>query len=633
MDNLIGKKLDGRYLIESLIGVGGMANVYKGRDVRTGNQIAVKVLKEEFLDNEELVRRFKNESKAISILNHPNIVKVYDVSVTDQLQYIVMEYIDGITLKEYLKQRNGALTWKEVVHFATQVLSALDHAHSKGIVHRDVKPQNIMLQADGSIKMMDFGIARFSRAQSQTVSDKAIGSVHYISPEQAKGDHTDARTDIYSVGVMMYEMLSGKLPFDGTGAVSIAIMQISDKPKPRAEVAPNIPVGLRQITEKAMEKDPADRYQSAQEMLDAIAAFRRDPSISFEYEYNTQDNPDKTINRVVSSSTAKTAGKAAVSTSQARRAGTMNSGKGKNVKKQKAKAANGFSMLPIFFGMAVAFVIGAAILVYLIFTNSTNSFFSKHADVQLINFVGMTEDEFRASDYNSSLLAKWVYEYNDAPEGTIFQQNPKQGRTVKAGQKVTLKVSLGTQWVTVPDVKTYVSDDAKKTLQDSGLQVVSKYVEDESVAAGTVVYTEPAGGETVEGGSTVNMYIARSKRDNMVSVTSVTGLQVSEGTADLQRQNLVVSVVEQPSSEAEGTILNQEPAAGTQVRIRSTVRLYVATAMPEVVQDPITSDSPSSGDGARWPQEITDDNGNTWWVDVEQRDGHVYRLDTGEMLW
>mgnify|MGYP001080949974 FL=1 len=632
MDNLIGKKLDGRYLIESLIGVGGMANVYKGRDVRTGNQIAVKVLKEEFLDNEELVRRFKNESKAISILNHPNIVKVYDVSVTDQLQYIVMEYIDGITLKEYLKQRNGALTWKEVVHFATQVLSALDHAHSKGIVHRDVKPQNIMLQADGSIKMMDFGIARFSRAQSQTVSDKAIGSVHYISPEQAKGDHTDARTDIYSVGVMMYEMLSGKLPFDGTGAVSIAIMQISEKPKPLAEVAPNIPVGLRQITEKAMEKDPADRYQSAQEMLDAIAAFRRDPSISFEYEYNTQDNPDKTINRVVSS-TAKTAGKAAVSTSQARRAGTMNSGKGKNVKKQKAKAANGFSMLPIFFGMAVAFVIGAAILVYLIFTNSTNSFFSKHADVQLINFVGMTEDEFRASDYNSSLLAKWVYEYNDAPEGTIFQQNPKQGRTVKAGQKVTLKVSLGTQWVTVPDVKTYVSDDAKKTLQDSGLQVVSKYVEDESVAAGTVVYTEPAGGETVEGGSTVNMYIARSKRDNMVSVTSVTGLQVSEGTADLQRQNLVVSVVEQPSSEAEGTILNQEPAAGTQVRIRSTVRLYVATAMPEVVQDPSTSDSPSSGDGARWPQEITDDNGNTWWVDVEQRDGHVYRLDTGEMLW
>ena len=195
MDNLIGKRLDGRYSIESLVGVGGMANVYRGTDLKTGNQIAVKVLKDEFLDNEELVRRFKNESKAISILSHPNIVKVYDVSVTDKLQYIVMEYVDGITLKEYLKQRGGALTWKETVHFATQILSALQHAHSKGIIHRDVKPQNIMLLADGSIKMMDFGIARFSRAQSQTVSDKAIGSVHYISPEQAKGERTDARTD------------------------------------------------------------------------------------------------------------------------------------------------------------------------------------------------------------------------------------------------------------------------------------------------------------------------------------------------------------------------------------------------------------------------------------------------------
>ena len=630
-DKYRGMMLDGRYELVEQIGSGGMAVVYKAMCHRLNRYVAGKIMRPELAKNEKSRRRFQTESQAIAKLSHPNIVGVYDVSRTDHVEYIVMELVDGITLKQYL-QDHGPLDAVQAVDFSLQIARALAHAHGKGIVHRDIKPQNILVVNDGVIKVADFGIANL-QSEVPDVENEAIGSVHYISPEQARGLPVDGRSDIYSLGIVMYEMLSGKLPFDGTGAVSIAIMQISEKPKPLAEVAPNIPVGLRQITEKAMEKDPADRYQSAQEMLDAIAAFRRNPSISFEYEYNTQDNPDKTINRVVSSSTAKTAGKAAVSTSQARRAGTMNSGKGKNVKKQKAKAAKGFSMLPIFFGMAVAFVIGAAILVYLIFTNSTNSFFSKHADVQLINFVGMTEDEFRASDYNSSLLAKWVYEYNDAPEGTIFQQNPKQGRTVKAGQKVTLKVSLGTQWVTVPDVKTYVSDDAKKTLQDSGLQVVSKYVEDESVAAGTVVYTEPAGGETVEGGSTVNMYIARSKRDNMVSVTSVTGLQVSEGTADLQRQNLVVSVVEQPSSEAEGTILNQEPAAGTQVRIRSTVRLYVATAIPEVVQDPSTSDSPSSGDGARWPQEITDDNGNTWWVDVEQRDGHVYRLDTGEMLW
>ncbi len=400
MDNLIGRRLDGRYLIQGLVGVGGMANVYRGVDEKTGNAIAVKVLKEEFLDNGELVRRFKNESKAISILDHPNIVKVYDVSVTDRLQYIVMEYVDGITLKEYLKQRGGALTWKETVHFATQVLRALQHAHSKGIIHRDVKPQNIMLLADGSIKMMDFGIARFSRAQSQTVSDKAIGSVHYISPEQAKGDKTDARTDIYSVGVMLYEMLSGKLPFDGDGAVSIAIMQISDKAKPLSQVAPNVPQGLCQITEKAMEKEPEKRYQSAREMLEAIEEFKHNPSIRFEYEYrNMQDNPQKNINRVVNN--AKPGAKGSnIRTGGARRAGTSNPGRSKGRRVAAAAEKKPFSVLPIFFGMAVAFVIGALILVYLIFTNSSNLLFSNRDDVTLINFVGQTIDENRATQYN-----------------------------------------------------------------------------------------------------------------------------------------------------------------------------------------------------------------------------------------
>ncbi|MDD4851378.1 MAG: protein kinase, partial [Gemmiger sp.] len=440
MDNMIGRKLDGRYLVESLIGVGGMANVYCGTDSKTGNMVAIKVLKEEFLDNEELVRRFKNESKAISILDHPNIVKVYDVSVTNTLQYIVMEYIDGITLKEYLKQRGGPLTWKEVVHFATQVLSALDHAHSKGIVHRDVKPQNIMLLADGSIKMMDFGIARFSRAQSQTVSDKAIGSVHYISPEQAKGDKTDARTDLYSVGVMLYEMLSGRLPFDGSGAVSIAIKQISDAPTPLAQIAPGIPEGLRQITERAMCKDPDGRYPSARAMLEAIDEFKRNPTIRFEYEYMTQDAPGKTINKVVNSTKPRTS----VNKTAPRpaRAGAAASPRNTRPAAKRKKQRRPFSVLPIFAGMAVAFAVGAFALVYLIFANSTNPLFSNRADVQLISFVSMTEDEFRASDYSTKLDPEWIHEYNaDYAEGVIYQQNPKPGRTVKEGQKITLKVS------------------------------------------------------------------------------------------------------------------------------------------------------------------------------------------------
>ena len=615
MDNLIGRKLDGRYLIESLLGVGGMANVYKGRDVRTGNAIAVKVLKEEFLDNEELVRRFKNESKAISILDHPNIVKVYDVSVTDQLQYIVMEYIDGITLKEYLKQRGGALTWKEVIHFATQVLGALEHAHSKGIVHRDVKPQNIMLQADGSIKMMDFGIARFSRAQSQTVSDKAIGSVHYISPEQAKGDHTDGRTDIYSVGVMMYEMLSGHLPFDGSGTVSIAIMQISEKPKPLAQVAPNVPEGLRQITEKAMEKDPDDRYQSAAEMLQAIQAFKQNPSIRFEYEYNTQDAPSKTINKVVSGGRSGT--KSGISTQQARRTDTM-TGKGKNVKKTAARKPvkeKHFSVLPIFFGMAVAFIIGATILVYLIFTNSTNPLFSNRDNVQLIDFVGQTEDQFRTSDYFALLTPEIVYEYNSSyPAGTIFQQSPAAGRTVKEKQKITLKVSRGTEIITLPDVGGYDKDTAKQTLVDLGVSVTTRRETNDSVAEGTVIRTEPAAGSSVEGGSTVVLYVAKPTRVTTARVPSVEGLDETAARNAINTANLVPAVREVNSDQPAGTVIEQNPSAGDTVSLYSVVVLYVSTGVPEVVATPAPAEP--NGDPntiiQEWYDEVPEGSGN--WV-------------------
>ena len=592
MDKLIGKRLDGRYLIQSLVGVGGMANVYRGVDEKTGNAIAVKVLKEEFLDNEELVRRFKNESKAISILDHPNIVKVYDVSVTDRLQYIVMEYVDGITLKEYLKQRGGALTWKETVHFATQVLGALQHAHSKGIIHRDVKPQNIMLLADGSIKMMDFGIARFSRAQSQTVSDKAIGSVHYISPEQAKGDKTDARTDLYSVGVMLYEMLSGRLPFDGDGAVSIAIMQISNKAKPLAQVAPNVPEGLRQITEKAMEKDPAKRYQSAQEMLDAIEEFKHNPSVRFEYEYrNTQDNPEKSINRVVNN--AKTGAKGSnIRTGDARRVGTSNPGRSKSGKKAR-KDKKPFSLLPIFFGMAVAFVIGAAILIYLIFTNSSNLLFSNRADVTIINFVGMTLDEYRASEYNTLLKLQEAEEYNSTyPAGTIIRQNPKAGRTVKEGQKITLTVSLGTQYVTIPETKNMVAEDAEQTLKDMGLNVLQKPMQDNTVANGAVIYTSPAAGETVEGDSTVILYVSRAVISNTNYVPSVTGKTLEDAKNDLKVLNFSVRTIEQASTEPAGTVLSQSPAAGTEAKVTTIVTLVVSTGVPET---PAETPAPSGG--------------------------------------
>ena len=285
MENYVGKRLDGRYEIQDVIGVGGMAVVYKAYDNIDDRIVAVKVLKEEYLANEEFRRRFKNESKAIAVLSHPNIVKVYDVSFGDRLQYIVMEYIEGITLKEYIEKR-GVIDWNEALFFIIQILRALQHAHDKGVVHRDVKPQNIMLLENGTIKVADFGIARFSHSESRTVTEKAIGSVHYISPEQARGEKTDEKADIYSVGVMFYEMLTGTLPFVGDSAVSVALMQVNNEAALPRTINSDIPVGFEQITMKAMQKNTRDRYQSAAELLLDLEELKRNPNIKFENNKN-----------------------------------------------------------------------------------------------------------------------------------------------------------------------------------------------------------------------------------------------------------------------------------------------------------------------------------------------------------
>ena len=287
MDRFLGKRLDGRYEIKEIIGVGGMANVYHCYDSIDDREVAIKILKDEFLDNEDFIRRFKNESKAIAVLNHPNIVRVYDVSFGDMIQYIVMEYIEGINLKEFI-EREGSLRWKDAVHFTLQILKGLQHAHDKGIVHRDVKPQNVMLLQDGTIKVMDFGIARFARENGRTLSDKTIGSVHYISPEQARGEHIDERSDVYSVGVMLYEMLTGKKPFDGENPVAIALKHMEEEAKLPCDVMPSIPEALEEIVIHAMEKNPAKRYQSAAEMIKDIDAFKADRNIVFGYKNSHQ---------------------------------------------------------------------------------------------------------------------------------------------------------------------------------------------------------------------------------------------------------------------------------------------------------------------------------------------------------
>ncbi len=590
MDNLIGKTLDGLYTVRELIGTGGMANVYKavvgpGGPVPEGTVVAVKVLRQELMHDPDLVRRFKNESKAISLLNHPNIVKVYDVSVSENLQYIVMEYVDGMTLREYLNERGGKLTSRETVHFISQILKALDHAHRNGVVHRDIKPQNIMLLDNGQLRMMDFGIARISRAENQLTGGKAMGSVHYISPEQAKGDETDFTSDIYSVGVMMYEMLSGHLPFDADDVVEVAIKQISDKPQSLQELAPNVPHGLVEITERAMAKRPDNRYASAAEMLSALNAYVENPAIVFNYTYLPDEIPEKVVERPMK--TQKDAPEP------------------KKARKGKKKRT---VFLPVLFGITVAFALACLALCWAIL-NDSSTLMSEKADVVLADYSGMTQDEVNAQPQVSSgqITVNWEQSYsNDYAAGYVYKQSPVAGRTVREGQSVTLTVSLGIQSVTVPDVTNYLQADAEQQLKNLGVSVLVTQAVEPTVASGSVIRTDPAAGSQVAAGSTVVVYVSRPQVSTTAKVPSLVGLSSVNDARTLLVQNKLGlgSTTEQYSDKPAGTIIGQNPAAGSTVKVNSRVSVTVSAGPepePEVPEEPASSaessdSASSSGD-------------------------------------
>ena len=613
MDNLIGKKLDGLYEVKELIGSGGMANVYKavmlGRNgpVPAGTVVAVKVLRQEYTHDPELVRRFKNESKAISLLNHPNIVKVYDVSVNDQLQYIVMEYVDGMTLREYLNERGGKLTSRETVHFISQILKALEHAHANGVVHRDIKPQNIMLLDNGQLRMMDFGIARISRAENQLLSGKAMGSVHYISPEQAKGDETDCTSDIYSVGIMMYEMLSGQLPFDAEDAVEVAIKQISDQPKSLHEIAPQVPAALVEITEKAMAKLPQNRYASAREMLDALDAYVQNPSVMFEYQYITEDAPEKVVKRTMNQN-------------KAARQNHPNESAAPRGKKAKRKRRTIF--LPVLFGITIAFALACLALCWLILNDSSNLMNNK-ADITLNDYIGMTQEEAQATEQVASgqISVTWEQEYNsNYAAGYIYKQSPVSGRTVREGQGVTLTVSLGTQYVTVPDLTNYVQADAEQQLKSLGVSVLVTQAVDTSVASGAVIRTDPAAGTQVESGSTVVIYVSRPQVATTTKVPSLSGMSVDDARTLLVQNHLGLgSQTDQYSDQPVGTVIGQNPAAGSTAKLNGRVNITVS-AGPEPA--PVEPEAPSDSGSDWW--------GSLWGGDSSSSSGSSSSTETGE---
>ena len=524
MENYVGKRLDGRYEIQEIIGVGGMAVVYKAYDNIDDRIVAVKILKEEFLANEEFRRRFKNESKAIAVLSHPNIVKVYDVSYGDRIQYIVMECVDGITLKEYIQQQ-GVINYKEAVFFVTQILRALQHAHDKGIVHRDIKPQNIMLLENGAIKVTDFGIARFSRSETRTMTDSTIGSVHYISPEQARGDITDDKADIYSVGVMLYEMLTGKLPFESDNTVSVAIMQLQQDPVKPRDINPSIPVGLEQIVLKAMQKNVNDRYQSAAEMLLDLEEFRRNPSIQFDYDYKNTE-PTKYIPNITGS--IKHIDPVEVEDDEEEEPVVKN------------------RTIPILVGVITALVVVLAVAFGVLFKMG---YLTGNSKVKVPNFVGIIydEEEFK-NKYPNYVFDVTEKVDADVSPNEIISQTPEKGTKIDPKKtKIELVIATNAELVEVPDdlIGTdYVT--AVTRLNGLGFKIKEKEVEQKDypgIPAGTVVSINPKGGNKVSVGTSVTLeYVSYDEtKEKLVIVPDVSNLDEESAKKVLTSSGFTVS--------------------------------------------------------------------------------------------
>lgn len=576
MDNYVGKRLDGRYEIQEIIGVGGMAVVYKAYDNIDDRIVAIKILKEEFLANEEFRRRFKNESKAIAVLSHPNIVKVYDVSFGDKLQYIVMEYIDGITLKEYIEQQK-VINWKEALHFTTQILRALQHAHDKGIVHRDVKPQNIMLLQNGNIKVADFGIARFSRNETRTMTESAIGSVHYISPEQARGEITDEKADIYSVGVVLYEMLTGQLPFQSDNAVSVAIMQLqSDAKRPR-EINPDIPLGLEQITLKAMQKNPRDRYQSAAEMLLDLDEVKRNPSVKFDYSYFVDNEPTK----FVSPNSGKIS--AAVQNAVAQ--------EDEATKAEEAKKRT----IAIVSGVSVALVaVIAIVLVILSFTGKLGG----GDKITVQNFIGMNYDEeIAGTDLEKEYQFKVIKEHDlTHDEGEVINQTPPEGSRISKDDQVTLTVATHEDTLTVPDVYNKDANIAKQQISLAQLVPEIQTINDDTVEEGKVIRTSPERGDPVTAGDKVILFVSTGKSGNEVEVPSVVNLSFEDAKAQLESMGLGIrQVKEVDSDKAKGTVISQSIKDKEMVSKGTIIDVEVSSGNKPAKTVNITFDLPNIG--------------------------------------
>ena len=595
MDQYIGKMLDNRYEILERIGIGGMANVYKAKCHRLNRLVAIKILKNDFVQNEEFRRRFNAESQAVAQLSHPNIVSVYDVSRGGDIEYIVMELIDGITLKQYMEKR-GQLNWREALHFITQIMRGLSHAHSRGIIHRDIKPQNIMVLRDGSVRVTDFGIACLENS-AQTLTQEALGSVHYISPEQAKGDRTDPRSDVYSSGVVLYEMLTSRLPFEGDSAVSVAIQHLSSIPLAPREINQEIPEALELICMRAMTSDINKRYASADAMIADLEAFRKNPEVDLDFELADLHQPEvDEPTRPLSTGAVQ----AALEKNPPRRVAAQAPVRERRIEEydddEDDRSSSGLKK-----GLAItAVALAAIVLVVLLFKTILGSFGTVEPPTEYIvpSVVGKTIEEAMemAEVKDIFTITKKSSEFNsEYREGVIIRQDPAVNSIRKGnGLNIEVVVSLGENTGEMIHLENVELQEAKVRIQalarDSGLKLsINDSVEfqefSEEITSGYVIRTEPAMGETLKDGDTIKLYVSKGPEFAPVMVPKFVGMNINLALEQLKVLKLTCTeadVIPADSEEPAGTILEQSIAPSTEVRSGDTIRFWVSTGTPKI---------------------------------------------------
>lgn len=582
-ENMIGTVLDNRYKIVKLCGVGGMAIVFKAEDVLMNRTVAIKMLKEDMCNDMESVHRFINESKAVAMLSHENIVNIYDVSVKEKQKYIVMEYIEGINLKLYIKRKGGSLTLEEMLNITEQILGALDHAHSKGIVHRDIKPQNVLVLKNGIIKVADFGIAQLPEGDNVTPSDKAVGTVHYVSPEQGSGKDIDAKSDLYSLGVVLYEMACGRLPFDGDDTKAILKKQINEPPEKPCKVDPNIPKGLEQIILRAMEKSPERRYQSAKQMLKHIRAIKENPTVRF-----------------------RTPEEAALERSKGKK--TPNKKKkpvGKKAKKEEHQEEDnrkkhviirGTSLMPTIYGVLFAFLIVVAIVVIILFYHlSGNMKGDDKKELQVVQCVGLTYSEQYVAELEAQgfdVTVKFTSVVGEPTElNTIINQEPDAGITKKYEDKVDLQITvyIGEEKISLPDfsMRKY-SDVVVGNHKDYSFTFRETKEYSDLIPEGYVIRTDPPAGTEVKLDEIVTVYVSKGEQTVKVKVPYVVGMDGTAAIKLLTSKGITIGEVKYLSgNEPRGTVVLQSLAAELEVP-RNTVIDIILSDGPDTPTPPVT---------------------------------------------